>query len=231
MMTKHLLVPVMIAAAFTGGCKKKEGASSGGGSNATTGSATVTISDAASGSASGSGSAASAAPSWTQGGDATALPTGDPIKERETAKVSMNVQKPAAPFPQDGQWSPDGIHNGPGDLSYAYKKYVTGELDHYYIVMRWLDCREPDIKKFAGKALDASESIDYAYCWAKPNGKKLGAYDRYDKDGKGNNDDRAIKVGHLFVIAHVGTAASDVAKVGDIETFIGTLPLADLEKL
>ncbi|HEY4180120.1 MAG TPA: hypothetical protein VGM90_24930 [Kofleriaceae bacterium] len=231
----------MAAASLVGGCKKKDNAApaTGSGSAVATGSGSAAAPATGSGSASGSGAAAPAAPAapaaafdWTKAGDASALPAGDPVDDMAFAELAHKVGKPGAPFPQDADWHLDGSNNYGGNLSYAWKKYgKNGDLDTYYISMHWMDCRAKDIKTVAGKEITASDKLDYIYCWAKPNGKKIGTYDRYDKDGQDSVDQRVMKVGKILVIASVGTGASSVAKPTDIEAFMQTLPLADLQKM
>ncbi|HEY4175261.1 MAG TPA: hypothetical protein VGM90_00445 [Kofleriaceae bacterium] len=229
-MSKQIFATVVVAAALVGGCKKKDGAADTTGSGSATGSAAATAPTPPP-----APPPAPPAPpfDWTKGGDASALPTGAPADDMATAELSHKLVKPGAPFPQDGEWHPDGnTGNYGGNFMYAYKKYgEKGNLDTYYVSMHWLDCRTKDATKYAGKPLSASDSFDFAYCWAKPNGKKIGTYDRYDNDAQGSTDQRAIKVGNYFVIASVGTSASSVAKPSDIEAIMLTLPLADIAKL
>ena len=100
-----------------------------------------------------------------------------------------------------------------------------GEGTNSWIQVQVLDCNLPRMKEDAAKPA-GKRNGDAAYCLDTMDGK-LGAYPLYNKYGSV----RAVRVGHLAVIAAVGGAGSATLKDADLEAYLGSLDLAALAKL
>ncbi len=149
-----------------------------------------------------------------------AAPAADgPIVPSATlAGITMALPKPKG-APESGAWKavPGGVD---GDRRTNY----TDKGSEYWVGLRLLDCNLPMVKEAAAKP--AGERGELAYCFDEATGK-LKDYPLYAP----SELVRAVKTGHLVVIATLGVTGQTKLKGADLEAFLESLDLASFAKL
>jgi hypothetical protein len=120
--------------------------------------------------------------------------------------------------PEKGMWSA-GKATKDGD---RLDNFVDGS--DYWISMRMLDCNLPMVQEAATKSADERGLLDY--CFATPTGK-LKDFPLIAK----NDSVRAVKAGHVVLIASLGAAGEGKLKAADLEAYLESLDLASISKL
>jgi hypothetical protein len=178
------------------------------------------------------GSAGSAAPGTPPSGPpAPPTPKAEPAAQTPPAPAAANstsvvpaatlaaleLPKPAG-APAKGMWS-QATPIVDGD---RFENYLEGS--NLWMSVHFLDCNTPVVK--ASAKLSAADRGVFSFCFDQPTGK-LKDYPMFSP----SDEVRAVKVGHVVVIAGIGLAGDDKLKAADLEAFLGSLDLASLAKL
>lgn len=130
----------------------------------------------------------------------------------------LSVPKPKK-LPDKAMWSSaKAVHDGDRLIN-----YVDG--DKQYMTLHFVDCNLPVVKSLEHKA--PAERGEYAFCYDTDAVDKVKGFSVY---GKGD-EIRAVKAGHLVVIATIGVNADPSYGIPDLIEFLGSLDLAGLAKL
>ncbi|MBO3744870.1 hypothetical protein J5X84_02230 [Streptosporangiaceae bacterium NEAU-GS5] len=126
--------------------------------------------------------------------------------------------------PANAVWTdiPPSTANPNGD---RYLNLYVGE--DVFMSLEFLDCRLPKVQAYAGKPLE--ELGIFRPCFDKPNGKLKG-YPLYFYPDDLENPYRTVKAGHVIVIGTMGPIGQKIKGV-DMETLLGSLPLATIRKM
>lgn len=148
---------------------------------------------------------------------ATANPAtpGPVVGWEKLADIQLPVPKGV---PEKGMWSA-GKATKDGD---RLDNFVDG--NDYWLSLRMLDCNLPMVQEVASKSADERGVLDA--CFATPTGK-LKDLPLISK----NDSMRAVKAGHLVLIASLGAAGETKLKAADLEAFLESLDLAAIAKL
>ncbi len=129
----------------------------------------------------------------------------------------LNVPKPKK-LPDKSIWSSaKAVQDGDRLIN-----YVDG--DKQYMTLHFLDCNLPIVKSMESKA--PADRGEYAFCYDHEVDKVKG----FSLFGKGD-EIRAVKAGHLMIIATIGVAADPSYGIPDLVEFLGSLDLPALAKL
>jgi hypothetical protein len=164
----------------------------------------------------GNGSAASPVP---HSAPAPSAASSSVVPLATLAAIALPVPKGV---PASGRWrsapSPTG-GSGDGD---RLANYVDG--NDYWLSVRFLDCNLPAVKATADKP--SAERGEFTFCFDGATGKlkDFPLFTTFDTQ-------RAVKAGHLIVIATVGLTGQTKLKVADLEAFLSSLDLGSIAKL
>lgn len=136
-----------------------------------------------------------------------------------TADKLYTIELPAPKgLPEKGIWS-SAKATVDGD---RMDNFVDGA--DFWMTMRLLDCNLPRVQEAKNKSVE--ERGPYSYCFDTST-DKLKGYPLYKK----NDYTRAIKVGHLMVIAGIGAKGQQgTVKAADLEAYLETLDLDAISK-
>jgi hypothetical protein len=122
--------------------------------------------------------------------------------------------------PASGRWrsapSPTG-GTGDGD---RLANFIDG--NDYWVSVRFLDCNLPAVKETADKPKRGA----FAFCFDTATGK-LKDFPLFTP----SDSLRAVKVGHLAIIATLGVTGQTKLTAADLEAFLESLDLAEIAKL
>ena len=173
-----------------------------------------TSADPAGGTKASGDTASAAAPS-------TPAANGDDVVPFDTlSTIKLPAPKGA---PAGGAWKVAPLPTSEdGDL---IANYIIG-TDQYWFGATVLDCNLPAIKASVGKPI-TDELGNFRFCLASTAPGKLKGYPLFNDV----ESVRAVKVGHLVVIAVAGAAGDGKVKPADLEALLGGFDLAAIAKL
>jgi hypothetical protein len=152
--------------------------------------------------------------------DPTPAPAAKPVAGPVTAWQKLaDIQLPTPKgVPDKGMWS-NAKATKDGD---RMDNFVDGP--DYWISLRMLDCNLPAAQEAASKP--AADRGPFDFCYATTS-DKLKDYPLFKK----NDNQRAIKVGHLLLIAGLGAKGQTALKAADLEAYLESLDLDAISKL
>lgn len=155
----------------------------------------------------------------TEKAPAAAPPVAGPVVPSATlAGITMALPKPQG-APESGAWK-----TVPGGVDGDRRTNYTDKGTEYWVGLHLLDCNLPLVREAAAKP--AGERGEFAYCFDTPTGK-LKDYPLYAP----SELVRAVKTGHLVVIASIGVTGQTTLKGADLEAFLESLDLASFATL